>query len=321
MQTGYRFFECEDCGTEWKTACRDVTSPSGEHCPNENGCEFQPIAVPHRYELQTLPTDNHGNLIHEHTELNDSPPAIPNVAILPLVRNYGITVGDNEFIANGTLVAIDSNGKASPAKLRDACYDIATQIAKENGNRNSEEFHCMVQEELKKLLSPLVHIPKYDLKATRLEDGMSISVQLQPEYAYSSRDSIRDRKAGLFPEPIGSHPIDIAVIEDTIALTTAKKGFGVVIFDYTESITAEVIVSEHIRLFHTLYGHRIGSPEYWNMLVKAKEAFDFDKVSEELTPLIVNVINDLSTVFRRRFKRLPVIQIDVLNDCCSIKLS
>lgn len=150
---------------------------------------------------------------------------------------------------------------------------------------------------------------------------MSISVQLQPEYAYSRRDSIQDRKAGLFPEPIGSHPIDIVAIEDTIASTTAKKGFGVVIFDYTESITAEVIISKHIRLFHTLYGHRIGSPEYWNMLVKAKEAFDFDKVSEELTPLIVNNINDQSTVFRRRFKRLPTIQIDVLNDCCSIKLS
>jgi len=32
--SGYRHFECEDCGAKWREKSRDCHSPSGEHCPH-----------------------------------------------------------------------------------------------------------------------------------------------------------------------------------------------------------------------------------------------------------------------------------------------
>lgn len=59
---GYRYFKCDDCGANWKSACRDYRSASGEHCPNAD-CEFQPIAHPRGNELVDLPVDKDGNLL------------------------------------------------------------------------------------------------------------------------------------------------------------------------------------------------------------------------------------------------------------------
>jgi len=56
---GYRFFECEDCGHQWKERSRDCTSPSLSDCP-----ECHEICYPNgnekHYEWET---DGSGNLL------------------------------------------------------------------------------------------------------------------------------------------------------------------------------------------------------------------------------------------------------------------
>ena len=57
---GYRFFYCEECGTEWKDVSRDCTSPSGDTCINQECQEFcHPIGYEPHYDWET---DQFGNL-------------------------------------------------------------------------------------------------------------------------------------------------------------------------------------------------------------------------------------------------------------------
>jgi len=59
---GYRYFRCDDCGTDWKSASRDYRSASVEHCPNGD-CEFQPANSPRGNQFVDLPVDKDGNLL------------------------------------------------------------------------------------------------------------------------------------------------------------------------------------------------------------------------------------------------------------------
>lgn len=65
QSTGYRIFTCDGCATRWKTATRDITSPSAEPCPKCN-TDIQPHAI----EGAQLPVDTFGNL------LNPPPPEL-----------------------------------------------------------------------------------------------------------------------------------------------------------------------------------------------------------------------------------------------------
>ena len=63
---GFRFFKCDECGSEWKSESRDCYSPSGECCLNQD-CESMmngALTSPHNYEEHPeWPTDGSGNLI------------------------------------------------------------------------------------------------------------------------------------------------------------------------------------------------------------------------------------------------------------------
>lgn len=62
---GWRYFDCETCGTMWKEKSRDCTSPSSVPCKNTE-CEdmygISPFGHVKRYEW---PTDKSGNLLDE----------------------------------------------------------------------------------------------------------------------------------------------------------------------------------------------------------------------------------------------------------------
>lgn len=62
---GYRFFECYECGNQWKQKTRDCKSPSNETCHNyDEHPHGIPIDVPpYDYEIDgNLETDHSGNL-------------------------------------------------------------------------------------------------------------------------------------------------------------------------------------------------------------------------------------------------------------------
>lgn len=65
---GYRFFECEDCGHQWKEESRHCQSPSSEPCRMfmEDQCENYNGVYPHGHEKHyEWPTDESGNLIRK----------------------------------------------------------------------------------------------------------------------------------------------------------------------------------------------------------------------------------------------------------------
>jgi hypothetical protein len=56
---GIRFFQCIDCGEEWKEKSRDCHSPSNDTCPSCGSDVF-----PHdNEEHPEFPVDRSGNLI------------------------------------------------------------------------------------------------------------------------------------------------------------------------------------------------------------------------------------------------------------------
>lgn len=58
IRSGWRYFECSECGHKWEWPTRDHTSPSGEDCPKCNSWEF-----PYKSEVdEGLPCDRFGNL-------------------------------------------------------------------------------------------------------------------------------------------------------------------------------------------------------------------------------------------------------------------
>lgn len=60
---GFRFFKCEECGSEWKAKSRDCTSPSGETCIKDDCLTFcHPVDYEEHYEWET---DGFGNLKNE----------------------------------------------------------------------------------------------------------------------------------------------------------------------------------------------------------------------------------------------------------------
>lgn len=49
---GWRYFSCEECGHEWREACRDYATPSGSAC--QNCGEFEsPVASEPKPEWPT----------------------------------------------------------------------------------------------------------------------------------------------------------------------------------------------------------------------------------------------------------------------------
>lgn len=64
VMRGWRFFECEVCGTHWKETCRDHATPSSSPCRNED-CETRLHGglSPYKSEQdESLATDGYGNL-------------------------------------------------------------------------------------------------------------------------------------------------------------------------------------------------------------------------------------------------------------------
>lgn len=56
---GYRFFQCIDCGEEWKEKSRDCLSPSNDTCPSCGSDVF-----PDNYQQHSeWPVDKSGNLL------------------------------------------------------------------------------------------------------------------------------------------------------------------------------------------------------------------------------------------------------------------
>jgi predicted RNA-binding Zn-ribbon protein involved in translation (DUF1610 family) len=59
VQVGWRYFECPDCGEQWREASRDCRSPSGDDC----ACCAEFVSPKSYTADDAIPVDASGNLI------------------------------------------------------------------------------------------------------------------------------------------------------------------------------------------------------------------------------------------------------------------
>lgn len=334
---GYRYFECDMCGTEWKTPTRDHTSPSGEHCIS---CDNPNSVSPWSSEPVALPLDANGNLTIPDTpeEIKCDDPSV--IAVLPVGDGFMAAEAKHD-IRLGDVLKRNEDGTVSPIVFDTKTVPVSEDFLQDSMRRNVKHFIEKATQEtgefdsattvdsLKAIVDDYftsvmgVLTPPLDIK-TELDEKtgiLSFEVSSKAKQTYSSRKFIEDLKDGLFPEHMKDHPPQISYLEYKLSLSLAKDGFCPIVYLDDKKIKIVLVFNNDLKAVNSWNPGVVGSPAYFKFALALNENLSdtsngimrdvIQTNTDALNEAIVVCVNDFSEVYKKQHNAYPKIDIQL----------
>lgn len=335
---GYRYFECEECGTDWRTATRDHQSPSGEHCPN---CDNPNTMSPMDSVAVELPVDNHGNLVGSYApeilSAQDDPSVI---AVLPVGDSF-VAMEAKHDIRLGDALVRNADGTVSPFQHETKTIPMNEEMVMASMRRNAEHFikeatrsisnidKKSIEESLQQIVSGYftsvmgVLTPPLTYKTELNEETNILSFEVISDLSdtrYTPRQFHKAREAGLFPSHMNTQTPEISYLEYHLSQVFAEDGFCPIVYDEGQKIKIELVCNPDLKAVNDWNPGVVSSPDYFKFAMSIPSQYE-SRDNELFDKAVVTAINKFSEVFRKRHNRYPKVVTQLSNGKTEIHLS